>query len=64
MPLMLTVKQVYYHKDYQLFVELSDGSQGYFDVYPYTDKGIFDQLLNIEYLVVVILKLLPRSYKR
>ena len=50
---MLKVKHVSYHKDHQLFVELNNGKQGYFDVYPYTDKGIFDQLLNIEYLKLV-----------
>ncbi len=50
---MLKVKQVVYHKELQLFVELSDGRKGYFDVSPYTEKGIFGQLKNIEYLKLV-----------
>ncbi|MEL6722885.1 MAG: DUF2442 domain-containing protein [Pseudomonadota bacterium] len=50
---MLKVKQAAYHKNLQLFVELSDGRKGYFDVSPYTDKGIFGQLKNIEYLKLV-----------
>lgn len=50
---MLKVKHVSYYEDYKLFVELSDGNAGYFDVFPYTDKRIFTQLKNVEYLKLV-----------
>lgn len=50
---MLKVKQVSHHEDHKLLVHLTDGSAGYFDVFPYTDKGIFTQLKDINYLRLV-----------
>lgn len=50
---MLKVKHVSYHDDYKLYVVLSNGVCGYFDIAPYIDKGIFNQLKNIDYLKTV-----------
>ena len=47
---MLSVSSVSYHSGYALYVELSNGVSGYFDVTPYLDKGIFVQLKDIDYL--------------
>jgi len=47
---MLRVTKVSHYRDYLLRVELSNGAEGYFDVSPYLDKGIFSQLRNREYL--------------
>lgn len=41
---MLKVKKVNANNDYTLFVELSDGRTGKFDVKPYLEKGVFKQL--------------------
>ena len=41
---MLKVKEVYANNDYTLFVELSDGRTGIFDVKPYLEEGVFKQL--------------------
>lgn len=46
---MLKVKSVYANNDYTLFVELSDGRSGLFDVKPYLDKGVFTQLKDKNY---------------
>ena len=50
---MLGVHKVSYHKNYMLYVELSNGVKGYFDLSPYLDKGIFIQLKNTDYLKMV-----------
>nr|VFK59740.1 MAG: Protein of unknown function (DUF2442) [Candidatus Kentron sp. UNK]VFK68769.1 MAG: Protein of unknown function (DUF2442) [Candidatus Kentron sp. UNK] len=50
---MLGIKKVSHHRDYLLYVELTNGIEGYFDVSPYLDKGIFVQLKNVEYLKMV-----------
>lgn len=50
---MLGVNKVSYHKNYALYVELSNGVKGYFDLSPYLDKGIFIQLKNTDYLKMV-----------
>ena len=50
---MLGVSKVSYHKKYVLYVELTNGLKGYFDLSPYLDKGIFIQLKNPEYLKIV-----------
>lgn len=46
---MLKVKKVQANNDYTLFVELSDGRTGIFDVKPYLDKGVFTQLKDKDY---------------
>ena len=46
---MLKVKKVNAYNDYTLFVELSDGRTGIFDVKPYLDKGVFTQLKDKDY---------------
>lgn len=35
--------------DYKIKVTLSNGSKGIFDVSPYLDKGIFNELKNHDY---------------
>lgn len=46
---MLKVKKVTANNDYTLYVELSDGRSGIFDVKPYLEKGIFTQLKDKDY---------------
>ena len=46
---MLKVKNVCANNDYTLFVELSDGRSGIFDVKPYLKKGVFKQLKDKNY---------------
>ncbi len=46
---MLKVKKVNANNDHTLFVELSDGCSGMFDVKPYLEKGVFKQLKDIDY---------------
>ena len=46
---MLKVSSVVADKDFTLFVELSDGRSGIFDVKPYLDKGVFVALKDVEY---------------
>ncbi len=41
---MVSVTFVKAEKDYRLFVRLSNGKSGYFDVSPYLEKGIFKEL--------------------
>lgn len=41
---MLKVTKVNANNDYTLFVELSDGRSGNFDIKPYLEKGVFTQL--------------------
>ena len=41
---MLKVTKVKAKNDYILFVELSDGRSGSFDVKPYLEKGVFTKL--------------------
>ena len=50
---MLCVNKVHYFSDYKLYVELSSGVAGYFDVSPYLNKGIFTQLKEVDYLQLV-----------
>lgn len=50
---MIKVKHVSHHNEYKLYVELSNGRCGFFDVSEYLDKGIFHQLSDIEYLKTV-----------
>ena len=47
---MIHVNKVQYAERYKLYVELSNGISGYFDLTPYLDKGVFTQLKNIDYL--------------
>jgi len=42
-------KKVNANDDYTLFVELSDGRSGIFDVKPYIEKGVFTQLKDKNY---------------
>ncbi|MBF0544746.1 MAG: DUF2442 domain-containing protein [Candidatus Riflebacteria bacterium] len=46
---MLKVIKVSANNDYTLFVELSDGRSGIFDVKPYLEKGVFKHLKDINY---------------
>ena len=46
---MLKVTKVRAKDNYTLFVELSDGRSGYFDVKPYLETGVFTQLKNKNY---------------
>lgn len=46
---MIKVVYVQAAKNYQLFVKLSNGKAGYFDVSLYLDKGIFKQLKDRAY---------------
>jgi len=46
---MLKVIKVDANIDYILYVELSDGRSGFFDVKPYLEKGVFTELKNKEY---------------
>ena len=46
---MLKVKKVDANSDYTLYVELSDGRTGIFDVKPYLDKSVFNQLKDKDY---------------
>ena len=50
---MLKVKKVCTNNDYTLFVELSDGRTGVFDVKPYLEKGVFKQLKDKNYFKLV-----------
>lgn len=43
------VKQVAPLADYQIYVELEDGSKGIFDLKPYLDRGVFQELKNVHY---------------
>ena len=46
---MLKVKSVFAKNDYTLFVALSDGRTGIFDVKPYLEKGVFKELKDKNY---------------
>jgi len=46
---MLNVKRKKKKNDYTLFVELSDGRTGIFDVKPYLEKGVFKELKDKNY---------------
>ena len=46
---MLKVVKVDAKDDYTLFVELSNGFSGSFDVKPYLEKGVFKELKDINY---------------
>jgi Protein of unknown function (DUF2442) len=35
--------------DYQIYVELEDGRKGVFDLTPYLNKGVFQELKDIHY---------------
>ena len=40
-------------QDYTLFIELSSGKKGHFDVKRFWDKGYFNELKNYEYFAQV-----------
>ncbi len=46
---MLKVINVETRKHHKLFVELSNGKKGIFDVTPYLDKGVFSELKDENY---------------
>lgn len=46
---MLKVINVKALKNHQLYVELSNGKKGTFDVTPYLDKGVFSELKDEDY---------------
>lgn len=35
--------------DYRIYIEIEDGRKGIFDVKPYLDHGVFNELKNIHY---------------
>lgn len=43
------VKQVAPLAEYRIYVELEDGSKGIFDLKPYLDRGVFQELKNVHY---------------
>ena len=47
---MIHVNKVKHTEKYKLYIELSNGVSGYFDLTPYLEKGIFTQLKDIDYL--------------
>lgn len=46
---MIKVQQVETRDNYLLFIELSNGKKGVFDVKPYLNKGIFTELKDPNY---------------
>jgi hypothetical protein len=46
---MIKVVTIKPEGQYKLFVRLSNGKEGIFDVAPYLDKGIFRELVNESY---------------
>ncbi|MBC8182720.1 DUF2442 domain-containing protein [candidate division KSB1 bacterium] len=50
---MLKVTKVCAKENFTLFVELSDGRSGSFDVKPYLEKGVFTQLKDKNYFKLV-----------
>lgn len=46
---MLKVVQVKANDDFTLFVELTNGKSGIFDIKPYLTKGVFTELQNLSY---------------
>lgn len=46
---MLKVRSVQAASNYTLYVELSDGRSGVFDVKPYLNKGVFQALKDEDY---------------
>ena len=43
------VKLVKPLSDYRLYVEIEDGRKGIFDVKPYLNRGVFQELRNVSY---------------
>jgi hypothetical protein len=43
------VKRVAPLDGYRIYVELEDGGRGVFDMKPYLDKGVFQELKNVHY---------------
>ena len=43
------VKRVKPLRDYRLYVELENGRSGIFDVGPYLDRGVFQELKSVDY---------------
>ena len=35
--------------EYKIYVEIKDGRKGLFDMKPYLDKGVFNELKNVDY---------------
>lgn len=50
---MLQVTEIKVLENYVLFIKLSDGNEGRFDVKPYLDKGIFTELKSRQYFHLV-----------
>lgn len=50
---MVKVISVLPKNNYQLFVKLSNGKEGYFDISPYLEKGIFQELKDKNYFTQV-----------
>lgn len=43
------VKKVHPLDDYEIYVELEDGRKGFFDLKPYLDRGVFQELKDKAY---------------
>lgn len=39
--------------DYRIYVELEDGRKGIFDLKPYLDRGVLQELRNVHYFIQV-----------
>ncbi|MFA5354062.1 MAG: DUF2442 domain-containing protein [Thermodesulfovibrionales bacterium] len=39
--------------DYRIYVEIEDGRRGIFDMKPYLDKGVFQELKDVSYFKMV-----------
>ena len=39
--------------DYRIYVELADGRKGIFDMKPYLNQGVFEELRNVSYFSLV-----------
>ena len=43
------VKTVKPMRDYQIYVEIEDGRKGIFDLKPYLERGVFQELKDVHY---------------
>ena len=43
------VKTVKPMRDYQIYVEIGDGRKGIFDLKPYLERGVFQELKDVHY---------------
>ncbi len=50
------VKKISVLDDYRIFIELENGETGVFDVTPYLDIGVFQELRNVQYFSQVYIE--------